>query len=112
MLQQRALPTHITPPHYLFPIGKGSLPCQQPSSNPLAIGCWAGGSILTAPVLQGLPAPCAHTAIRLLHTASRGRRGRRWGRTRRRGCGCGRRWGGASTLADVQQCVGISTLQV
>merc|ERR1719251_714894 len=85
MLQQHAPPTHITPPLYLFPFGNGSLPCQRPSSNPLAIGCWAGGSIVTAPSLEVTLAPCAHTAILLLHTTSRGRRGRRWGRTGRRG---------------------------
>merc|ERR1719277_2384690 len=87
MLQHHALPTHVAPPSYPFPvIGTGSLPCQRPSLNPLAVGSWASGSIQTAPLLQGLPAPCAHTAIRLLHTASRRWRGRGRGR---RGCGCG-----------------------
>lgn len=64
----------------------------QPSSNLLAHGCWAGTalSLLKAPCLvAGSVAPCAHTAIRLVHTSPRWWRGRRWGRTRRRG----RRWG-------------------
>merc|ERR1719330_1484490 len=88
---------------------------QRPSSSLLAHGCWTGTalSLLKAPCLvAGRVAPCAHTAIRLVHTTPRWGCGRRWGRTRRPGRGWGRTRGWSRradvTVDPTALCVGAS----
>jgi len=69
-------------------------------AGPLAVGCWAGTKLplLAAPCLiGGIRAPRVHIAILLVLTASRRRRGRRWGRAWRRG----RRWGWSRCCSNV-----------